>query len=191
MKQVLLIINVQKDFCDGGVIPANNTLSLIEPLNTCIKWANSNNIFCVFTRDWHPENHWSFNSQGGPWLPHCVEGTKGAEFAEGLFLPNQFEVVDIGKNPDPHSSGYSAFDNTNLNKLLQGKGITDILIAGIATDYGVRATAIDAIKHGYTTIVLSDLVRPIDVLEIDSVVALEEMVDEGVILWESSRLLQI
>mgnify|MGYP001366428665 CR=1 FL=1 len=191
MKQALLVIDVQKDFCEGGVLPANDTLSLIEPLNKTIKWACSNKILCVFIRDWHPENHCSFKAQGGPWQPHCVQGTKGAEFAEGLHLPDSFTVVDMEKLADLRNSGYSAFENTGLNKLLQEKGVTDVLVTGIATDYCVRATAIDAVKNGYTTIVLTDLVRPIDVLEIDSIVAYEEMVDEGVILWESNRLLQI
>jgi Amidases related to nicotinamidase len=191
MKQALLVIDVQNDFCEGGVLPAKNTVSLIEPLNRCIKWASSNNIFCVFTRDWHPADHCSFKPHGGVWLPHCVQGTKGAEFTEGLFLPDSFVVVDIEKYSDLRNSGYSAFENTKLNKLLQERGITDILITGIATDYCVRATAIDAVQNGYTTIVLTDLIRPIDLLEIDSAVAMEEMADEGIILWESSRLLQI
>jgi len=191
MKQALLIIDVQKDFCEGGVLPANNTTSLIEPLNKCIKWAVSNNILCVFIRDWHPADHCSFNTQGGAWPPHCVQGTKGAEFAEGLHLPSSFAVVDMEKDSNQRNLGYSAFENSGLQKLLQEKGITDVLVTGIATDYCVRATAIDAIHNGYTTIMLTDLVRPIDVLEIDSLVAIEEMVDEGVILWESSRLLAI
>lgn len=191
MRQALIIMDVQKDFMEGGVLPANNTLSLVEPLNACIKWARSNNIPCIFIRDWHPENHCSFTTQGGPWLPHCVQGTNGAEFADGLILPDFFEIVDVEKHPDSRSYSYSAFENTNLNKLLQEKGITDVLITGIATDYCVRATAIDAVQKGYTSIVLTDLVRPIDVLEFDSIVAFEEMVDEGIILWESSKLLQI
>lgn len=191
MRQALIIIDVQKDFCEEGILPANDTKSLIEPLNKCINWAWNNNIPSIFTRDWHPADHCSFNTQGGPWPPHCVQGTSGAEFAEGLILPKSFIVVDIEKYPDLRNSGYSAFENTNLNSILQDRGITDVLICGIATDYCVRATAIDAVQNGYTTIVLTDLVRSIDVLEIDSIMALEEMVDEGIILWESSRLLQI
>ena len=187
MKQALVIIDVQKDFCEGGVLPASNTTSLIEPLNAFIKQVCAGNVMCIFTRDWHPSDHCSFNTQGGPWPVHCVQGTPGAEFAEGLYLPDSFFVVDIEKYPDLRNSGYSAFENTNLNELLLENEITEVMITGIATDYCVRATALDALKNGYTTIVLTDLICPIDVLEIDADMALEEMKDSGVILSNSGE----
>lgn len=187
MKQALIIIEVQKDFCEGGVLPAANTLSLIEPLNTAIKWACKQGILCIFTRDWHPADHCSFNTQGGPWPPHCVQGTEGAEFAEGLYLPDSFIVIDIEKEADIRNSTYSAFENTNLKTRLLEEGITDVIITGIATDYCVRTTALDSLANGFNTTVLTDLIRPIDVLEIDADIALEEMKDAGILLIESSQ----
>lgn len=114
MKDAFIIVDVQRDFCEGGVLAARNTYSLITPLNAVIAWCIQHGITCVFTRDWHPANHCSFQSQGGPWPSHCVQGTIGAEFASGLELPNSALVIDIEKDSDKANMGYSAFENTNL-----------------------------------------------------------------------------
>jgi len=190
MKQALIIIDVQKDFCEGGVLPASNTLSLIEPLNKAIKWASANDVLPVFIRDWHPVDHCSFNTHGGPWPPHCVQGSKGAEFAEGLYVPDNSVIIDIEKEPDAKNATYSAFENTPLDELLKKNGIAEVFVTGIATDYCVRATALDAYKYDYKTTVLTDLIRPIDVLEIDADIALDEMQDTGILLVDSSRWME-
>lgn len=190
MNQALIIIDVQKDFCEGGVLPASNTLSLIEPLNKAVKWASVNNVLLVFVRDWHPVDHCSFNTHGGPWPPHCVQGSKGAEFAEGLYVPDNSVIIDIEKEPDAKNATYSAFENTPLDELLKKNGIAEVFVTGIATDYCVRATALDSYKHGYETTVLTDLIRPIDVLEIDADIALDEMQDTGILLVDSSRWME-
>lgn len=179
MNKALLIIDVQKDFCEGGILPAKNTFSLIEPLVETINWCTRNKILCVFTRDWHPKNHASFIENGGNWKPHCVQGSTGAEFAEGLFIPYQSVIIDIETESNKLNTTYSAFENTNLNSELRKNGITEIAVTGIATDYCVRSTVLDALKLGYKVAVLTDLVRAIDVMEIDSIEALGEMKSEG------------
>ena len=182
MKKALIIIDVQNDFCDGDVLPARNTDSLISPLNAAIAWSIQHGITCVFTRDWHPANHCSFQSQGGPWPTHCVQGTPGAEFATGLQLPNSALVIDIEKDSDKANMGYSAFENTNLEAELRTRRITEVTACGIATDYCVKATVLDALRCGFRTSVLTDLVRPIDVHAGDSANALAEMKSAGATL---------
>jgi nicotinamidase/pyrazinamidase len=182
MKDVLIMVDVQRDFCEGGVLPARNTDSLISPLNAAIAWSIKHGITCVFTRDWHPPNHCSFKTQGGPWPTHCVQGTPGAEFATGLQLPNSALVIDIEKDSDKANMGYSAFENTNLEAELRTRQITEVTTCGIATDYCVKATVLDALRCGFRTSILTDLVRPIDVHAGDSANALAEMKSAGATL---------
>ncbi len=182
IKKALVVIDVQKDFCEGGVLPAKNTLSLIQPLNEIIASSINRGVVTVFTRDWHPHDHCSFITQGGPWPPHCVQGTSGAEFAEGLLVPSSSLVIDIEKDSGKANMSYSAFENTNLKQELHKRGITQLAACGIATDYCVRATALDALRCGFQVVVLTDLIRPIDVSPNDSINALKEMQDAGATL---------
>jgi len=182
MKHALIVVDVQRDFCEGGVLAARNTSSLISPLNAVITWSIQHGILCMFTRDWHPANHCSFQSQGGPWPSHCVQGTPGAEFAGGLQLPKSALVIDIEKDSDKANMSYSAFENTNLKAELRNRRITEVAVCGIATDYCVKATVLDALRCGFRTSVLTDLVRPIDVHAGDSASALAEMKSAGATL---------
>ena len=182
MKRSLVVVDVQRDFCEGGVLPARNTSGLVAPLNAAIAWCIQCQIICVFTRDWHPVNHCSFHSQGGPWPTHCVQGTPGAEFAAGLQLPNSALVIDIEKDSDKANMSYSAFENTNLEAELLARRITDVAACGIATDYCVKATVLDAVRCGFRTSVLTDLIRPIEVHTGDSANALAEMKSVGATL---------
>jgi len=191
VKKALVIIDVQKDFCEGGVLPASDTFSLIEPLNDAINWCVKNDILCVFTRDWHPVNHASFIEFGGTWKPHCVQGSEGAEFAEGLFIPGHSLIIDIETDSNKLNTTYSAFENTNLESKLDRLGIKEIAAAGIATDYCVRATVLDALKYGFKCTVLTDMVRAIDVMEIDSIEALGEMEDTGAKLLTSEEWMNV
>jgi len=182
MVSVLIVVDMQRDFCEGGILPARDTLSLISPLNAAIAWCIQKGITCVFTRDWHPPNHCSFKSQGGPWPIHCVQGTPGSEFATGLQLPNSALVIDIEKDSDKANMGYSAFENTNLEAELHNRRIAEVAVCGIATDYCVKATVLDALRCGFRTSVLTDLVRPIDIHAGDSANALAEMKSAGATL---------
>jgi nicotinamidase/pyrazinamidase len=190
MNQALIIIDVQRDFCEGGVLPARNTLGLIQPLNETIAWAIEHGVVCVFTRDWHPPDHYSFNSQGGIWPPHCIQGTSGAEFAEGLSIPMSALVIDIEKDSNKASMSYSAFENTNLDRELRNRGIIEVAASGIATEYCVRATVMDALRYGFKVSVLTDLIRPIDVKLGDYDKALDEMKTAGATLLTSKEIRQ-
>jgi nicotinamidase/pyrazinamidase len=187
--KALLIIDVQKDFCTGGVLPAKETLSLIEPLNEMIQWSINQKYICVFTRDWHPADHCSFIDQGGPWPSHCVQGSAGAEFAGGLKVPRSSLVIDIEKDPSKANMSYSAFENTNLDSELHRKGVSELYVTGIATDYCVKATVMDALKCNFKVKVLTNLIRPINVQPDDASKALEEMQRAGATLMESKYLI--
>jgi len=187
MYKALLIIDVQNDFCEGGILPAINTLSIIQPLNDLIRLSLKKNIICVFTRDWHPPDHISFVSQGGPWPPHCIQGSEGAEFARDLFVPNSSLVIDIEKDSNRKSMSYSAFENTSLDLELHQRGILEIAVTGIATEYCVKATVLDALRYGFHTSVLTDVIRPINVAIGDDKKALNEMKNTGAILSTSKK----
>ena len=191
MKRALIVVDVQRDFCRGGVLPAKNTPGLIAPLNGAIAHCIRNGVACVFTRDWHPVNHCSFQPQGGPWPPHCVQGTTGADFAVGLQLPDSALLIDIEKDSDTRNMGYSAFENTNLKAELHARHIDNIAVCGIATDYCVKATALDGLRSGFRVSVLTDLVRPINVNPDDSSKALAEMKASGAVLFTSTEWMSV
>jgi nicotinamidase/pyrazinamidase len=127
----------------------------------------------VATRDWHPPDHGSFVAQGGPWPPHCVQGTPGAELHPGLDRALVDVVVDKGQ--DPATEGYSGFEATNLEQLLRERGVDHVTVVGLATDYCVKNTALDALKAGFGVTVDSTAVRAVEVQPGDGQRALEEI----------------
>lgn len=126
------------------------------------------------TRDWHPPNHISFKERGGPWPPHCVQNTPGAEFV--VDLPE--DAIIISKATEPDKEAYSGFEGTNLAEILRENGVEKVYICGVATEYCVKATALDAVRHGFETYLLSDAVKGIN--PEDEKKALEEMKRAGV-----------
>jgi nicotinamidase/pyrazinamidase len=189
MKRALIIIDLQKDFCDGGILPAKDTSSLIDSLNRFIIKVIEKEVICIFTRDWHPPDHYSFTENGGIWPVHCVQNSVGAEFADGLFIPDSSFVIDIEKDSSRVNMGYSAFENTNLDYILKEKSIVHLGFVGIATEYCVKASVIDALQLGYKIDVLTDLIRPIGLHPSDSSIALSIMKKAGAILTTSSEWL--
>jgi len=185
-KTALVVVDVQRDFCEGGALAAANTISLLQPLKKFIDGARREGILVVYTQDWHPENHSSFKTNGGPWPVHCLAGKAGAE----LMPPLSAEAGDlvIHKGVDVDGAGYSGFAETSLERELQGKGIARVGVAGIATEYCVRATALDARKAKFETTVLTDLIRA--VRDEDAPRMMEEMRGEGVKLEKGERWLQ-
>jgi nicotinamidase/pyrazinamidase len=131
----------------------------------------------VATRDWHPADHGSFVEQGGPWPPHCVQGSQGADLFPALERASVDVVIDKGQ--DPGTEGYSGFEATNLAELLRGRGIDEVTIVGLATDYCVKNTALDALREGFEVTVDSEGVRGVEVEEGDSERALEELREAG------------
>lgn len=188
MESALIVVEVQNDFCESGTLPAKNTNSLIEPMNKIIKWAILKEYHIFFTRDWHPEDHYSFVSQGGVWPPHCVQNSFGADFAKGLIVPDSAIIIDIEKDSLLVNMRCSAFINTSLKQILEKLEIKKLIVTGIATDYAVKSTALDALQLGYDVTVLTDLIRPIDIQADDSNKAIRKMKDAGAILLESIEL---
>lgn len=158
-KVALIVVDVQRDFCQGGALAASGTALLIEPLAAFIAQARKQGALIVFTQDWHPETHSSFQTNGGPWPVHCVAGSAGAE----LMPPIQAEAGDvvIHKGVPVDGAGYSGFEATGLAQKLRALGIERVGVAGVATEYCVKATALDAAAEGFKTAVVSDMVRPV------------------------------
>ena len=184
-KSALVVVDVQRDFCEGGALAAANTLSLLPQLQKFIEVAKRQGVMVVFTQDWHPANHSSFRANGGPWPVHCVAGTPGAE----LMAPVGAGADDvvIHKGVGVNGAGYSGFDETALQRELQDNGITRVGVAGIATEYCVRATALDALKAKFDTTVLEDLIRAVQDREVPHVLA--ELRQVGVKLNNSAAWL--
>jgi nicotinamidase/pyrazinamidase len=184
-KSALVVVDVQRDFCEGGALAAANTLSLLEPLQKFIAEAKRHGALVVFTQDWHPANHSSFKAKGGQWPVHCVAGTPGAELMPPL-KAGPDDVV-IHKGVGMNGAGYSGFDETSLRQQLRDNGITSVGVAGIATEYCVRATALDALKSRFETTVLEDLIRAVQDKEVPQVLA--ELQKAGVIVGDSAAWL--
>jgi nicotinamidase/pyrazinamidase len=167
-KSALIVVDVQRDFCEGGALAAADTLSLLEPLKKNIDAARRAGAAIVYTQDWHPAEHSSFRVNGGPWPIHCVDGTAGAE----LMKPLRAEVSDIvvHKGVAVDGAGYSGFEETGLAEKLRKLGVERVYMAGIATEYCVRATALDALREGFETLVVQDLVRAVEPTETTKVI---------------------
>ena len=176
----LIVVDMQRDFMPGGALPVPEADTIVPTVNRYIQIFKNRGSTIVATRDWHPVNHISFTTRGGPWPPHCIQGTSGAEFHPDLALPENSIVVS--KATDPDKEAYSGFDGTDLNSILRERGVKRIFVCGVATNYCVKATAIDGVKLGYTVIVLLDAVKGIDIPPGSVDKALNEMLDMGIIL---------
>ena len=170
MARALLVIDFQNDFTppDGALAVAGGD-EIGGPVQRL-----ADSIGLVFaTRDWHPPDHSSFAAQGGPWPPHCVQGTPGAELHAAMADIDVEAIVDVGRERD--DQGYSGFEKSNLAELLRDHDVDEVVVCGLATDYCVRASAIDACREGFDVIVATDAVRPVEVEPGDGERALEEM----------------
>jgi nicotinamidase/pyrazinamidase len=158
MPEALVIVDFQNDFTPGGALAVPDGDAIAPRLNELA--ADDRFDLVVATRDWHPPEHSSFAARGGPWPAHCVAGSEGAQLHPGLHGALVDVVVD--KGTDPATEGYSGFDGTDLATLLRERGIDRITVAGLATDYCVRATALDALQAGFAVTVDEDASRGID-----------------------------
>jgi nicotinamidase-related amidase len=171
MPRALLIVDFQNDFTPGGALAVPHGDEIAARINALA--ASGDYDLVVATRDWHPPDHGSFAERGGPWPVHCVQGTEGAELHPALERANVDVVVDKGQ--DPGTEGYSGFEGTNLADLLRERGIGEVTVVGLATDYCVKNTALDALRHGFHVTVDSTAVRGVEVQEGDSEQALAEV----------------
>jgi nicotinamidase/pyrazinamidase len=182
----LIIVDLQNDFLPGGALGVPDGDAVIAPLNACIAKFSQAGAPIFATRDWHPADHCSFRARGGPWPPHCIADTRGAAFAAKLMLPK--DVIVISKASSADADAYSGFDHTELATQLAARGCRRAFIAGLATDYCVRATALDAMRAGLQTVVLEDGVRAVNVKPTDGESALAELQAQGARLARSAEL---
>lgn len=175
----LIIVDVQDDFLPGGSLAVPNGDEVVSPLNTLIDTFESRGLPIFATRDWHPENHCSFEARGGPWPPHCIADSPGARFAADLRLPASATVVSKATTAD--KDAYSGFGDTELDVLLREADVQRVFIGGLATDYCVLNTVRDALSLGYEVMLVSDAVRPVEVEPGDGERALDEMCELGAI----------
>jgi nicotinamidase/pyrazinamidase len=157
----LLVTDIQIDFLPRGALPVANADKIIPLINEYVTLFEAAEAHIIASRDWHPSNHVSFKNQGGTWPIHCIQNTQGAKFSPDLKLPNH--TVVISKATDPKHEAYSAFDDTNLENELQQLGVKRFFVSGLATDYCVVNTVLDARKLGFETFVLMDATLGIDV----------------------------
>ena len=183
---VLLIVDVQNDFCPGGALAVKDGDQVVPVLNTIIP------LFArrIFTRDWHPPDHISFNDDpqfvDKSWPSHCVAGTPGAGLHPDLVVPEGAIVID--KATDKDTEAYSGFQGTDLAKRLRTFNVKRLFIGGLATDYCVKDTVLDGLKAGFEIFLLEDAVQGIDVPEGNVENALNEMSQSGAILIKSGDL---
>lgn len=179
----LIILDVQRDFLPGGSLGVAGGQAVIPVLNRCSDACMRHGLPIFASRDWHPPNHCSFLARGGPWPPHCVAGSPGAQFGPDLLLPPGTEVISKATTPD--AEAYSAFDGTDLALMLRERGCRRVILGGLTTDYCVRASALDALREGFEVVVLQDAVRAVDRHAGDGERALGELAAAGAQLTRS------
>ena len=184
----LVVVDLQNDFADrAGSLSVPNGESILPAVNEAIRSALDAGAFVVATQDWHPESTPHFARDGGMWPVHCVGGTWGAELHPSLELPEGVPSVRKGTNGE---DGYSAFTMrdpstdavtaTELEGLLRGRGIERVVVCGLATDYCVKATALDALRLGFSVLLLGEAIAAVDLAPDDGDRAIAEMIEAGV-----------
>ena len=178
----LLIVDVQNDFCPGGALAVNSGDEVVPVLNNWIGQARKSGIPVYASRDWHPKVTKHFKQFGGLWPVHCVKKTKGAKFHPKLRLPASSIV--LSKGMDPGKDSYSAFQAIDKNgndfvDILHQRNIKELFIGGLATDYCVKSSALDALKTGFDVKLLTDAIKGVNINKDDSKNAIKEMVKEG------------
>lgn len=170
----LLVVDMQNDFLPGGSLGVPEGDETIAPINALIEQAALQQIPVIASRDWHPEDHCSFKQNGGVWPTHCVQNTEGAAFHRDVNFPA--DAIIVNKAFDKDHEAYSAFEgvtdaeNKPLTSILKDKNISRVWIVGLALDYCVRASVLDAAENGFKTHIILDATRAIDKGQIKSVI---------------------
>lgn len=157
---VLIVVDVQNDFCPGGALPVPDGDAVVLVLNAWIAHAQRTGNLVVASRDWHPRQHISFEGQGGPWPEHCLQDSEGAAFHPELELPD--DVVKVSKGVRLDKDQYSAFDDTGLAAFLRERGAERLWVGGLAQEVCVHATIMSAREAGFDTVLIAEATRPID-----------------------------
>jgi len=155
----LVVVDVQKDFCSGGLLAVESGDEVVAPLNRWIGFAQEKGIPVYASRDWHPRRHVSFQQQGGKWPPHCIQDSEGAQFHPDLMLP--LEIVKITKGVRFDQDQNSVFDQTGFSAQLRRDGVRRLWIGGLAEDVCVLASVLDALAEGFEVFLLKDATRPV------------------------------
>jgi len=179
MTEAILIVDPQYDFFPGGALGVTDGDKIIDPINALV---NSKEVPVYISQDWHPEKTVHFESSGGIWPDHCVQHTKGSQIHEGLKVE---PVAIVRKGTDPtNDAGYSSFEGLgpegiSLQELLFNNGIDRLIVCGLATDYCVKATVLDALSKGYGVQIFTDGMRPVNIKPEDGIAAVADMMEAG------------
>jgi nicotinamidase/pyrazinamidase len=181
-RAVLIVVDMQIDFCPGGSLAVPEGDTIVPVINRYIEMFRDRGMPIVASRDWHPPVTSHFRQFGGIWPPHCIQESAGARLHPDLRLPE--DVIVVSKGMDPDRDDYSALRATLPSGLpftdyLKQSGTTHLYVAGLATDYCVKWTALDGLKEQYRVTVLVDAVKGVDLKPGDAAGALEEIAAAG------------
>ena len=175
-KQALIVVDVQNDFCPGGTLAVPHGDDVIEPLNQLIDDFLKRGAPVYKSRDWHTPTTKHFAAYGGTWPVHCVQNTEGAEFHPALRDDPRITVISKGLGD---TDCYSAFDETDLATQLHRQNVEEVVVGGLATDYCVKNTVLDALKKGFKVKAIENAMRAVDLQPGDGERAIDEMRDAG------------
>ena len=186
----LILVDIQNDFCPGGALAVDEGDQIVSIVNSLI----SEFPLVISTQDWHPANHISFKEQGGPWPPHCVQGSRGAELHSGLRTDTVAHY--LRKASSPGKDDYSEFEgkdeqDRSLDLVLKSHGVNKLYVVGLATDYCVLETVLDGLKYGYDVYAVSDAMRAVNVSPDDGEKALQRMASAGAHIVTSDEVLNL
>jgi nicotinamidase/pyrazinamidase len=164
MEKALVIVDVQNDFCSGGKLPVPEGDKVVGVLNGYIEIFKAKKLPIFASRDWHPEKTKHFKTLGGNWPKHCIQNTKGAEFHPDLRLPGNAIIISAGMSPE--SEGYSAFEGKDkkgrsFKQILDEKKVKKLYVGGLATDFCVKHTVLEALKQGFQVKLLVDAIKAV------------------------------
>jgi nicotinamidase-related amidase len=186
----LILVDIQNDFCPGGALAVNEGDQIVPIVNRLM----SRFPLVISTQDWHPPDHVSFRERGGPWPPHCVQGTRGAELHPDLKTDTIAHYFHKASSPD--TDDYSEFAGKDdrgrtLDQVLRDHGTRKLYVVGLATDYCVLETVLDGLKLGYEVFAVRDAMRAVNVNSADGEQALKKMSDSGATLVTSDEVLNL
>ena len=182
----LVIVDVQNDFLPGGALAVNDGDAVVPVINECIRLFSAKKLPIFATADWHPAGHCSFVENGGTWPKHCVADSPGAHFSKDLELPDDASIIHKGTDID--EDAYSGFQGTDLAEQLRSRRVKRVLVGGLATDYCVLNTVVDAIKNGFNVVLLTNAIRAVDLDPGDGDRAIESMLEQGAKAHDGSVL---
>jgi nicotinamidase/pyrazinamidase len=171
-RRALIVVDVQNDFCPGGSLAVERGDEVVAPLNRLIREFLERGEPVYKSRDWHPPQTKHFAAYGGTWPVHCVRNTRGAEFHKDLLDDPRIQIVSKGMGDEDQ---YSAFDGTSLAEALHKQGVTEVYVGGLATDYCVKNTVLDALRAGFRVKAIAEAMRAVNLRAGDDARAVEEM----------------